>query len=58
MNQNSKTNYILFQNSSVKNNDPFLFINNETIKQVTETKFLGVWIDENLNFKYHIDELC
>lgn len=53
-----ETYYILFQKRSVKINVPHLLLNNKYIKQVSGTKFLGVWIDENLNFRYHIDGLC
>ena len=35
-----------------------LILNNESLSQVKITKFLGVTIDENLTWKYHIDELA
>ena len=35
-----------------------LILNNESLSQVKITKFLGVTIDENLSWKYHIDELA
>ena len=34
-----------------------LSINGETIPQVSYTKFLGMWIDQNLNWKEHIGRL-
>ena len=34
-----------------------LKINNVVIKQVNEARFLGVTLDENLNWKYHIHKL-
>ena len=44
----SKTNYILFGNRNV-HSDLDIKIHNEKITRVSETKFLGVWIDEKLN---------
>ena len=32
-------------------------IGNETIPQLSSTKFLGIWIDENLNWKEHTNKL-
>jgi len=37
---------------------PKLFINNTSIKEVNEIKFLGVILDKNLTFEPHIDYLC
>ena len=54
----SKTNYILFQNRSLKKQMPPLSLEGETIKQANQIKFLGVRIDENLNWRYHIEEVC
>jgi len=36
---------------------PSLSLNGHTIKQVSETKFLGVIIDENLSWRPHIDSV-
>ena len=44
----SKTNYILFGNRKV-HSDLDIKIYNNKITRVSETKFLGVWIDEKLN---------
>ena len=38
-------------------NEIKLFINNELLKQVECNKFLGVILDENLNWEYHINEV-
>ena len=46
----SKTNYILFGNRKV-HSDLDIKIHNNKITRVSETKFLGVWIDEKLNWK-------
>ena len=35
-----------------------LILNNESLSHVKITKFLGVTIDENRTWKYHIDELA
>ena len=53
----SKTNYILFRNkkSEISNNNCKLIINGEEIGLVSKTKFLGIIIDEHLEWKYHID---
>ena len=54
----SKTNYIIFHNRSVNNSILPISLDGEPIKQISHTKFLGVTIDENLNWKYHIDNTC
>ena len=50
----SKTNYILFGNRKV-HSDLDIKIYNNKITRVSETKFLGVWIDEKLNWKKHVE---
>ena len=49
----SKTNYILFGNRKV-HSDLDIKIHNDKITRVSETKFLGVLIDEKLNWKRHV----
>ena len=53
-----KTNFILFHNNRDKDHLPLklptLCINDVPIKQVVSTKFLGVQIDENINWTHHI----
>ena len=54
-----KTHYIIFTmrgKKIVKNQD--VLINGFKISEVISTKFLGVIIDKNLTWKYHIDHLC
>ena len=52
-----KTNFIIFGNC--KNKDTFqLKIDNISINRVTNTTFLGVQIDEDLNWKHHISKIC
>ena len=53
-----KTNFILFHNNRDKDHLPLklptLCINDAPIKQLVPTKFLGVQIDENINWTHHI----
>lgn len=53
----NKTNYIFFQNRSVKHVFPTILLNDEQLNQVSTTKFLGVIVDANLNWKMHITEV-
>ncbi|XP_065662956.1 uncharacterized protein LOC136085565 [Hydra vulgaris] len=57
-----KTKYILFHPVSKKHilpcKMPVLILDNIPIKRITYTNFLGIIIDENLSWKYHIDNLC
>lgn len=57
----SKTNYIIFcPNKKQLDYDDLNFqikIKGEEIKRVKTTKFLGVFIDDHLNFKHHIEYL-
>ena len=46
-----------YRNNLNDNNNTELKIDNNVIKQVTETKFLGVTIDEKLNWNAHIKHL-
>ena len=56
----SKCYYIHFKpktkNNSENIRDFKLFINSQEIKKVAETKFLGVFIDQDLNWDKHILE--
>ena len=54
----NKTKLMFFQNHSVRNILPPFQLNNQTIAQVEQAKFLGVQIDCNLNWKFHIDCVC
>ena len=47
-----KTNYMIFGTKSI-NNSP-VKVNNTFLEQIFHCKFLGVWIDSKLNWKYHI----
>ena len=50
-----KTHYIIFslRKNTVSNSD--VCINNQVIKQVTHTKFLGIYLDSKLNWAIHIN---
>ena len=49
-----KTQFILFTRKKCQNTSIHLNIDGANISQVTETKFLGVYIDSQLNWKRHI----
>ena len=42
---------------SIKNNKIKLVLNNTEIPEVTSTKFLGIWIDNKLDWRTHITKL-
>ncbi len=50
-----KTHYIIFslRKNTVSNSD--VCINNQVIRQVTHTKFLGIYLDSKLNWAIHIN---
>ena len=50
-----KSSYMLFMpyNHSVNSSLPNIHINNNTLERVTVTKFLGILIDDKLNWKNH-----
>ena len=52
-----KTKFILFTKKRRKNDIP-LFLNFDIIKQCEFHKILGVTLDSNLSFKYHINDVC
>ena len=55
-------NFILIDSKSmiknISNSHPFVFIKNKQIKQVYESKALGVKIDQNMSWKGNTDEIC
>ena len=53
----SKTVCMLFSPKNAKERVN-LIVNNEHVKQVDYTKFLGVWIDTSLNWKIHVNRLA
>ena len=50
-----KTNFMIFAKYNNNYDNLHLCIKDELIKRVHHTKFLGVYIDEKLNWKYHIN---
>lgn len=52
----TKTNFMVFSNRK-KQNDVTVSINNCKLDRVTNVKFLGVTIDEKLNWKEHISKI-
>ena len=55
----SKTKFIIFHTHHNKPPDSFrITLNNVDLERVDNTKFLGVIIQENLNWKKHIDYIC
>ena len=58
----TKTKWTLFHSEKKKgrigNDLPKLYINNFEVKRESVTKFLGIYIDENLIWKYHIEYVC
>ena len=53
-----KTKYVIFKTSKKKINHSFLLhYDNETLHQVNSIKFLGVYIDQNLTWKDHINHV-
>ena len=54
----SKTNFMVFGNSKQRNTILQVSIKNSKIKRVYVTKFLGILIDDRLNWKEHISLIC
>ena len=52
-----KTVSILFPKNTKNVPDLQLELNNTTIKSVNSTKFLGVWLDKQLNWKTHVSNV-
>ena len=50
-----KTHYMVFSYTKVKSDNAELKIEGETIPEVSKTKFLGVIIDNRLNWQHHIN---
>ena len=53
----SQTKYISFQKRFLHNSLPPLTIEGETLTSMNHTKFLGVQIDENFNWKFQINDV-
>ena len=54
-----KTNYIIFKHKQKKiHRNTHLYFDDQLLERADTTKFLGVYIDENLNWKSHIGHVC
>ena len=53
----SETVYLFSKHKSHTNVDLDLVLNGVTIPRKRHTKFLGVWMDDQLNWKYHSQKL-
>ncbi len=53
----NKTFYMLFTNKAFTSLPPLIF-HNKIIQRTTHHKHLGITIDETLNFKVHISDIC
>ena len=54
----SKTNYVIFHSKNKPKIPITIKINNKAIEESKYVKYLGILIDAQLNYKYHIEELC
>jgi hypothetical protein len=54
-----KTKYLIFgnKNKACLETNFNISIDNSCLERVTHTKFLGVFVDENLNWKYHVSQI-
>ena len=52
-----KTAYLLFEKEFSKNTDLDLSLNGVTIPRLRHTKFLGLWVDDELTWKEHAERL-
>ena len=53
-----KTNYILYGTRTKIDTNLKLYYGDKEIERVLHTKFLGVFIDDNLSWNYHVNYLC
>ena len=53
----SKTNFVIFCPTNKPKIPVNILINNEQINEVPYVKYLGILLDSQLSFKYHIDEV-
>lgn len=53
-----KTNLIQFQTHRLRHIDLNIITNNSKIEEVDSTKFLGIMLDKNCNWKTHVQYVC
>ena len=56
----SKTKYMLFSRAKANDHDLFRIATatGVCIEKVSEYKYLGIWLDDKLSFKFHVDNLA
>ena len=54
----SKTKFIMFRTLNKSMHYPMLKLNDTVIERVDKFKFLGIWLDEYLNWGAHLDHVC
>ena len=54
----SKTKFLLFEHGRTSPKNFFVNMNGKRIEKSSEIKYLGIYLDDKLTFKYHIDILC
>lgn len=54
----SKTVYMLFKQKNKKEIQPNIEINNSPIQRVSNTKYLGMVVDDKLSWENHVDLIC
>jgi len=53
----NKTNYIIFSKKNISTASYKLYVDNISLKQVTFTKFLGIYIDSKLTWEAHLNHI-
>jgi hypothetical protein len=55
-----KTIYVVFKpkNKIFDRDLNYLVLDNNVLKCTDQCKFLGIWLDQHLSWKYHIEKLC
>ena len=54
----SKTNFVIFRANKPLNHNVTLLLNKKAIEQKDHVKYLGVLVDENLNWSFHIPHVA
>ena len=54
----SKTKFLLFHYNNDRPQSFHVNINGNKVEKCSHVKYLGVFIDDKLNFKHHVDTLC
>ena len=54
----NKTNFMVFTNKNINNNDIVVKVKETRVTHVTHQKFLGVTIDEKMSWNIHVNNVC